>query len=597
MYQGLMERFAPQQRTNYVALLNEWAVGFYTELDFVNEAANQQRITQLLKDEGIDGIYVPKVYDDLCTRRVMVSEWIDGKKLSDCTPMEIKEAIPEAQEAFLTQLLQVGFFHSDPHPGNIMKMSDEFIESHPQAHRAKLALLDFGLVAQVEQKDMDTMVSAIIHLANRDYKSLVDDFIDLEILPSDCDRALVEPLMDKALTPYVKGGGAGKYEEELKKIYGMDGSMSAAAGGFSAMTSDAITVLNDIPFSIPPYFALLGRAIVTLEGIALTGDPSYGIIMEAYPFVARKLLSEDRPEIQRALQQVLYSTGQSNGDGLQATRLSVLLNSALGVVAKNADAAIDFDTIPDEAVDIGTALKFLMGDKTSSLRAILEEEAITAGDILFRQASRKSFSTAVNNLPRPPLISQFLPKIESLPLPVLLPSVNGRQPVQALTTPAEALDIAAPKLTREEELYALSLTDLTTQTLGRDAAVIVSGDTLVDPRAAARTLLYIIVNGEIPALESVPAVKQLSSALMNFVGGSGSVHDITSTPSEDGIQSISKGISDLNEQETKTLQEFASNVGSSVLERVLDRLQSLNTNSGRINSNSNQNQAAVGVNM
>ena len=599
VYQGLMERFAPQQRTNYVALLNEWAVGFYTELDFVNEAANQQRITQLLKDEGIDGIYVPKVYDDLCTRRVMVSEWIDGKKLSDCTPMEIKETIPEAQEAFLTQLLQVGFFHSDPHPGNIMKMSDEFIESHPQAHGAKLALLDFGLVAQVEQKDMDTMVSAIIHLANRDYKSLVDDFIDLEILPSDCDRALVEPLMDKALTPYVKGGGAGKYEEELKKIYGMDGSMSAAAGGFSAMTSDAITVLNDIPFSIPPYFALLGRAIVTLEGIALTGDPSYGIIMEAYPFVARKLLSEDRPEIQRALQQVLYSTGQSNGDGLQATRLSVLLNSALGVVAKNTDAAIDFDTIPDEAVDIGTALKFLMGDKTSSLRAILEEEAITAGDILFRQASRKSFSTAVNNLPRPPLISQFLPKIESLPLPVLLPSVNGRQPVQALTTPAEALDIAAPKLTREEELYALSLTDLTTQTLGRDAAVIVSGDTLVDPRAAARTLLYIILNGEIPALESVPAIKQLSSALMNFVGGSGSVHDITSTSSEDGIQSISKGISDLNEQETKTLQEFASNVGSSVLEKVLDRLQSLNTNSGRSNSNSNsnQNQAAVGVNM
>ena len=72
VYQGLMERFAPQQRTNYVALLNEWAVGFYTELDFVNEAANQQRVSQLLKDEGIDGIYVPKVYDDLCTRRVMV---------------------------------------------------------------------------------------------------------------------------------------------------------------------------------------------------------------------------------------------------------------------------------------------------------------------------------------------------------------------------------------------------------------------------------------------------------------------------------------------------------------------------------------------
>jgi predicted unusual protein kinase regulating ubiquinone biosynthesis (AarF/ABC1/UbiB family) len=249
----------------------------------------------------------------------MVSEWIDGVKLSECDPSLIKEVIPDAQEAFLTQLLQVGFFHSDPHPGNIMLMNKPI-------GRARIALLDFGLVASIKQVDMDTMISAIIHLANKDYASLVDDFIRLEILPENCDRAKVVPLMDKALTPYVKGGGAKKYEEELRKIYGMDGSIRGTTGGFQAMTQDALTVLNDIPFSIPPYFALLGRAIVTLEGIALTGDPNYGIIMEAYPFVARKLLSEDRPEIQRALQEVLYA---KSGD-ISSTRLSVLLNSALG---------------------------------------------------------------------------------------------------------------------------------------------------------------------------------------------------------------------------------------------------------------------------
>jgi aarF domain-containing kinase len=234
----------------------------------------------------------------------MVSEWIDGIKLSNCPPEEICDLIPEAQEAFLVQLLQIGFFHSDPHPGNLMKINSEFLELRPDI-KARIALLDFGLIAQVKQKDMDTMISAIIHLANRDYPSLVDDFIALEILPIDCDRALVVPLMDKALTPYVKGGGAVKYEAELKKTYGMDGSMSGTTGGFSKMTQDALTVLNDIPFSIPPYFALLGRAIVTLEGIALTGNPNYGIIMESYPFVARKLLSEDRPAIQKALQQVI----------------------------------------------------------------------------------------------------------------------------------------------------------------------------------------------------------------------------------------------------------------------------------------------------
>ena len=111
VYQGLTDRFAPQQKTNYVNLFNEWAVGFYTELDFLNEAANQQRLKDLLIEEGVSGVYVPNVYHDLCTRRVLVTEWIDGKKLSDSPPSIIKELIVDAQEAFLVQLLQVGFFH------------------------------------------------------------------------------------------------------------------------------------------------------------------------------------------------------------------------------------------------------------------------------------------------------------------------------------------------------------------------------------------------------------------------------------------------------------------------------------------------------
>ena len=107
-----MDRFAPQQKTNYVSLLNEWAIGFYTELDFLNEAANQQRLKDLMIAEGVTGIYIPKVYPQLCTRRVLVSEWVDGQKLSSVEPSQIATLIPDAQEAFLTQLLQVGFFHA-----------------------------------------------------------------------------------------------------------------------------------------------------------------------------------------------------------------------------------------------------------------------------------------------------------------------------------------------------------------------------------------------------------------------------------------------------------------------------------------------------
>jgi predicted unusual protein kinase regulating ubiquinone biosynthesis (AarF/ABC1/UbiB family) len=236
VYQGLMDRFAPQQKTNYVALLNEWAIGFYTELDFTNEAANQNRLRTLLQENNVTGVYIPAVYEEYCSRKLLVTEWIDGCKLSECPPDEIKEYIAVGQECFLTQLLQVGFFHADPHPGNIMKMTDQT--------KGKIALIDFGLVASLEQEDMDLIVSAVIHLANKDYTALVDDFISLGILPGDCDRAKVIPLMDKALSPYVKGGGAKKYEEELKRMYGMDGSAQGTVGGFQVLKFTCFTSTN-----------------------------------------------------------------------------------------------------------------------------------------------------------------------------------------------------------------------------------------------------------------------------------------------------------------------------------------------------------------
>ena len=112
VFQGLIERFAPQQKTNYVALLNEFSIGFYTELDFQNEGKNQNKLRNNLIDAGIKGITVPKVYDNLTTRRVLVSEWMDGKKLSECPKDEIREITAIAQEAFLMQLFETGFFHA-----------------------------------------------------------------------------------------------------------------------------------------------------------------------------------------------------------------------------------------------------------------------------------------------------------------------------------------------------------------------------------------------------------------------------------------------------------------------------------------------------
>lgn len=569
VYQGLVDRFAPQQKTNYVALLNEWAIGFYTELDFLNEAANQIKLKNLLNDQNVTGVYIPEVYTNYTTRRIMVSEWIDGKKLSSCSPDIIRSVTGDAQEAFLTQLLSIGLLHGDPHGGNMIYMDNP----RGVGNTTKLALIDFGLVAGIKQDDIDSMIGAIIHLANRDYSSLVDDFINLKILPNDCNRALIIPLMDKALTPYVKGGGAARYEEELKKMYGMDGTLSGTSGGFSRMTSDAITVLKDIPFSIPPYFALLGRAIVTLEGIALTGNPNYGIILEAYPFVARKLLKDDRPSMQKTLQEVLYA--QSNG--LKTTRLSVLLNSALGVVARQSGGAfVDFDSIPEDSISLATALKFIFSEKASSLRNILIDEAVSASDILLRQATRKGFNQVVNRIPK--IFPSSFPSLDDVPVPFLLPtnpssssssyslSVASFKPV--FLTPRRLIEVMSPKLTREEELFAVSLTDLTRQIFGEDASIIVNGDALLDQTASARFLLGFVnsaVDSSLFPPQASDVMKQIRPLIPSSLGNHNS----------DGLRDLSAGLHSLTPYERDEAKRVVNIIFDKLREKVVNRLQTL----------------------
>ena len=563
VYQGLIERFAPQQRTDYVGLLNEWAVGFYTELDFLNEAANQQKLRDLLAQEQVKDIYVPEVKHELCTRRVLVTEWIDGVKLSDCPSEEIRDLVGIGQECFLVQLLQVGFFHSDPHPGNLMKLND--------TSKGKLAILDFGLVASIQQEDMDTMVSSIIHLANKDYPSLVDDFIDLKILPPDCDRAKVVPLMDKALSPYVKGGGAKKYEAELKRMYNMDGSLSSTAGGFQAMTQDLLTVLNDIPFSIPPYFALLGRAVVTLEGIALIGNPDYRLVMEAYPFVARKLLREDRPEAQRALEEVLYASTQGGGSILQGQRLAVMLNSAMGIVAKSEDVFVDLETIPEDAATLDQSLKYLMQPQAASLRNLLEREAVTAADLLLRQALRKGVNRFFAQFPKPPTwlpFSNAFPNPRDVTGPVLLPVSGSATPVPAFASPGQLLDLAAPQLDLEEEVFALALGDLAGGLIGKDAATVLTGDAFLEPEAVAALFLGIISSGELPigTSEDVRRIAASARDSLRTVTPNGESSE------EQSFENLIAAVQKLDSEERAVLNKATEGVISRVYERFCERL-------------------------
>jgi len=579
VWQGLMERFAPQQKTNYVALLNEWAIGFYTELDFENEAANQRKLRDLLLDKNITQVTVPKVFDEYCTRRLLVSEWLDGTKLSSCTTEQIAEVTPDAQEAFLTQLFEVGYFHADPHPGNLLYLDE------PTPEGARLALIDCGLMASIDENDRDNMISALIHLANKDYPALVDDFINLNILPADSNRPAIIPLMDKALSPYVKGGGAKKYEEELKKLYGMDdGTMQSTVGGFQAMTQDALTVLNDIPFQIPPYFALLGRAIVTLEGVALSGDPNYAIIRSSYPFVARKLLRDSgRPELQKALQEVLYSGGDSGDKGLKLTRLLALLNNAAGAVATQDGAAfVDLDAIPEDGLSVKEGMKYLLSNDAASLRALLVGELDTVVDVLSRQIFRRAVSEALVAVtpPKPPsvpFLGDIFPKprpLDEVPIPIVLPGVGKdriNRPSVGVLTLKEFTDIVAPRLNQDEDVYAIGLAEGASEFFGEDIGRLVKGERVLS-RQSVQIFLEALRSGVLGRrdLLSSRTAKSVLNFVENAITFSRNGQRKTDLESE-----VFSAIDELSASERANLDVLISELTEKAIERAALRLSSV----------------------
>jgi hypothetical protein len=380
-------------------------------------------------------------------------------------------------------------------------------------------------------------------------------------------------------------------------------NMQAQVGGFQAMTQDALTVLNDVPFSIPPYFAILGRAIVTLEGIALTGRPDYGIIMESYPFIARKLLREGRPEIQKALQEVLYSSGSSEeSSGFKLTRLLALLNNAAGTVATQEGAAfVDLDSIPENGLSLDDSLRYVLSDEAESLRTLLEPEVDNIVDVLSRQVLRRAMDEAVLAFtpPRPPslpLLGDIFPpspKLDQVPLPIVLPRVTVSSsdttntsrrsqritnnnlfqqapPSVAVMTLRELIDTAAPKLTQEEEIFAIGLAEGAQEFLGPDMASLFKGERVLSPKTM-QLVLDAVQSGALG--QSQVLSSETARSVVNFVSTA-----IQQVQRRGGMISERKGteiyqiIRNLPAAERARLDHILEELTSRAILRILQRL-------------------------
>jgi predicted unusual protein kinase regulating ubiquinone biosynthesis (AarF/ABC1/UbiB family) len=333
-------------RSNLVAILDQFASRIFEEMDYTHEGKNAEKFAQFYSQQP--GIYVPAIYWQYTAKRVLTMEWIEGVKLTELEKIKAKgfdsrEIIGVGVECSLRQLLDRGFFHADPHPGNLLVMND-----------GKLAYLDFGMMSYVEADQRYGLIESIVHLVNRDFEALAKDYVRLGFLDSSVDLDSISPALARV---FDKALGAGVAELNFKNI-----------------TDQLSQIMYDYPFEVPAYYALIIRSLVTLEGIALGVDPNFKVLSLAYPYVANRILTDRTPELRNALKDLLFSEGS-----FRWTRLESLLRNARSNQDYNLRETID------------RSIDFLLSDRGEYMRDRLVDELVKGIESATVQRLPKSF--------------------------------------------------------------------------------------------------------------------------------------------------------------------------------------------------------------
>jgi predicted unusual protein kinase regulating ubiquinone biosynthesis (AarF/ABC1/UbiB family) len=270
-------------------IVDEFGSKIFEEIDYLNEARNAEKFAANFA--GDMEVRVPSIYWQHTNTSVLTLEWINGFKLNDLD--KIKAAGLDADNIIrigvtsgLRQLLEHGFFHADPHPGNLFATPD-----------GKMAYIDFGMMDQLDEITKETLTSAVVQLINRDYQGLAKDFVQLGFLNENTDIKPIIPALEQVL-----GKAIGE---------------SVIDFNFKTITDEFSELMYEYPFRVPSKFALIIRSLITQEGLALSLNPHFKIVEVSYPYVSRRLLTGESPQLRRRLLDVLIKDGRFQWERLE----------------------------------------------------------------------------------------------------------------------------------------------------------------------------------------------------------------------------------------------------------------------------------------
>lgn len=210
---------------------------------YLQEGKNARRFKKLYADK--EDVFVPDIFWDYTSAKVLTMEWVDGVKLNEQVTIErqglkVLDLVTIGIQCSLRQLLEYGYFHADPHPGNLLATPE-----------GKLAFIDFGMMSETPEQARFAIIGHVVHMVNRDYEAMAQDYYELDFLSPDVDVSPIVPVLrdffDDALSSTVSelnfktlvdGLGAVFYQ------YPFNGKLLLRINFLMDVASDSTVILN-----------------------------------------------------------------------------------------------------------------------------------------------------------------------------------------------------------------------------------------------------------------------------------------------------------------------------------------------------------------
>jgi ubiquinone biosynthesis protein len=257
----LARRIRESRRYDPVGLVEEFRKTILLELDFRREGRNADRLREHLRD--MPGIVVPQVFWEYSAPRVLTIEYMAGQGLRDVLNRSAEDRHHIAAtlyKAFLKQIFEDGFFHADPHPGNLLFLSD-----------GRVGLLDFGIVGRVSRDRLAGLVTILLAMMEQDVETLLDECIALGLVPADLDRRTIQHEIDELLAEHL--------DLPLRDI------------SLGHILETLFEMGRKHRLNVHSNLVLLGKTMLTLEAVIRALDPAFALVEEARWEVERLMRS------------------------------------------------------------------------------------------------------------------------------------------------------------------------------------------------------------------------------------------------------------------------------------------------------------------